>query len=120
MLEGVTPDQALKVFRKVVTREGYRIKEENLPGGTMSTEWRREMALTYQDGMRRRIEIEAVATPDGRGTVVSIQVPQEYNDELISPLDPKKASWKAQGRSADQEMNILLLMKIRLELLRPD
>ena len=117
-LDGVTPQQVLKAFKQIVADQGYRIKQENLDEGTVTTEWRRQMALTYQDGKRRRAEIEAVATSDGRGTIVMLQVPIEYNDEMGEPLSPGRADWKAQGRSVDDEMLIMMRLKMRLKLLR--
>jgi hypothetical protein len=119
-LDGVTPDQVLAVFRDVASQEGYRFKTEPGAPGMLSTEWRESMALTYQDGKRCRAEIEAVATPDGHGTVVSLQVPVERNDELQHPLSTDKADWTADGRSIDDEMLLMVRLQMKLGLLRPE
>lgn len=108
----------MAAFQEIVTQEGYHVKEKT--DGTMSTEWRQDMALTYQDGKRRRAEIEAAATPDGRGTAVSVQVPIERNDEMEHPLHPERADWTADGRSVDDEMLLMMRLQMKLNLLRPE
>lgn len=117
---GVTPDQVLTAFRDVAAQEGYHFKPETGAPGTLSTEWRQTMALTYQDGTRCRAEIEATATPDGHGTVVSLQVPIERNDEMQHPLSADKADWSADGRSIDDEMLLMMRLQMKLGLLRPE
>jgi hypothetical protein len=116
--DGVTPEQVMTAFKEIVTQEGYHVTEE--AAGAMSTEWRNDFAMTYQDGTRRRAEIEATAAPDGHGTVVSVQVPIERNDEMEHPLHPERADWTADGRSIDDEMLLIMRLQMKLGLLRPD
>ena len=120
ILKGVTPKQVMVAFKTIAQEQGYRIKEDRPYEGVVTTEWHRDMAMTYHDGTRRRLELEVSDAPEGDGTFVELQVPQERNHEMYSPLNPERADWTADGRSIDTEMLILMRLQMKLDLLRPE
>lgn len=117
-LEGVTPDQVLVAFKEIAAEEGYRLKDDEVEPGVVTTEWRQDMAMTWRDGKRRRVKLETKAVAEG--TAVSVQVPIEVNKEMRAPLNPEAADWSADGRSVDDEMLMMMRLQMKLDLMRPD
>jgi hypothetical protein len=115
---GVNSVQVVEAFKKVVGDEGFRIEEEDAEAGVVSTHWQNEMAMTWGDGTRRKVVLRT--GPAAAGTAVSLQVPLEYNKEFRAPLDPERASWEEGGRDADTEALLLMRLRMKLGILRPN
>lgn len=81
--------------------------------GQVQTGWKTDLQPFRGEGRRWRAEMRMTPVESGRWRLEA-RVERERNENLVSPLDPSRADWKADG--ADEQKAQILLMHVQSRL----
>jgi hypothetical protein len=111
-------DEALlwETCKNLAQRNGYRIDDDatKYKEQLVVTTWKVQLAITRNDGKRRRRYVEMVKVPNRKaGWKVRCAVVKQKNEDIEDPLNPLMARWRTDVPDVEQAKRLAYLIENR-------